>query len=102
MKLGTDKWDVISDPSLGCPCCGFDNLHQETVVDDGKQSESFGVAYSCETCPATPHLQLLQHKGISYLFWDAQQLLEDFGVYTLAEALINDKERQIKSAVGLK
>ncbi len=100
LKEGIDKWDVISDPTLRCPCCGFENIHQQTVIDDGSQHRSLAIAYNCESCPATSHLQVLQHKGCSYLFWDAKQLLEDFGVYRLAEAIITDRKIKRRSALS--
>ena len=96
LKDGTDSWQLnleggYTDMHLRCPVCGGDNLHQENVVADNIR-EGVAIAYQCETCPAEPHLQMTQHKGISSIFWNAKQLLEDFGVYDAALALISSAE----------
>jgi hypothetical protein len=96
LKDGTDAWHLnleggYTDMHLQCPVCGGENLHQEEVVA-GNIREGVAIAYQCETCPAEPHLQMTQHKGISSIFWNAKQLLEDFGAYDAALALISSNQ----------
>ena len=90
---GLSEWNLnLAETYLYCPVCGSDNIHQAEVVDTGDTSEGVAIAYQCEQCPSDLHLQLIQHKGLCSLFWNAEQLLKDYGVYEAASALLKDAQ----------
>ena len=95
---GLSSWSLLPDISedacmwdgqdMYCPVCGGNNLHQVAVVPADPAHARITIAFMCEHCPAEPHLHLAQHKGITSIFWDAEMLLKDFGIYDDAVAAV--------------
>jgi hypothetical protein len=77
-----------------CPACGGENIHQVAIVSTEPASERITIAFLCEHCPAEPHLHIVQHKGINTIYWDAEILLKDFGIYDEAVHLVEQEEQR--------
>jgi hypothetical protein len=89
---------TVWDDALVCPSCGEENLHHEKIevferVEDAaegchvvvegrtlhsdpditgnpsRRRNGLKIRFWCEHCPATPTLELLQHKGSTYMWW---------------------------------
>lgn len=84
---------------LQCPLCGGNNLHHDNVLvyfrphDDSEQTylldvkppnvtydlhayynpssrrDAVGIRFMCETCDLNAELQIVQHKGATYMKW---------------------------------
>jgi hypothetical protein len=90
------KYSDDVEGSIICPSCGGGNLHHLTVTAENRDTEdgpatrvvsrgktvtvdrtenpanrrsNLYVDFDCETCEATPRLELIQHKGSTYLRW---------------------------------
>jgi hypothetical protein len=85
--------------TLLCPCCGNGFLHHDrvevfsrkeedatdglrTLVENGittvdqdlrrnpsRRRDAVRISFWCEVCDAKPKIDLVQHKGNTYLFW---------------------------------
>jgi hypothetical protein len=102
---GLDGWSITNDltdyvwgsyahpQSLMCPVCGGENLHQVQMLGYPNDGERIIIAFSCEHCIAEPHMNITQHKGLTSIFWDAEMLLRDYGVFD--EALLFQETKRV-------
>ncbi len=91
-KDGLTTWGIGNDlasnaygsfhlgEELTCPICGGENIHQVKIIAPNP-NELITIVYQCESCIGEPHLHIAQHKGISSIYFDAEMILKDFGIY---------------------
>ena len=93
-RVRIDPYDILK-----CPSCDWSNLHHVSVevfdraVEDALEGvhvrvegtrvvvsndqtgnpssrrDGLLIRFTCETCEATPILQMIQHKGSTYMEW---------------------------------
>jgi hypothetical protein len=98
MTVKPNRVRIDPNDMLKCPSCDWNNLHHVSVeIFEREEDASAGVhvqvegkrvwvdadltdnpsarrdgmliRFTCETCNATPTLQMLQHKGSTYMEW---------------------------------